>query len=123
VNPAKLDAARRDSICQQCHLTGAARGAPAGSRSGNVSPWRFALRSPDGLCVGAGERRACGNRSFRADGQEQVQVGSGDRMWCATCHDPHSRPRQRPRGLLPEGLHRLSCAERVRAEHGSARFR
>jgi len=25
VNPAKLDAARRDSICEQCHLAGEAR--------------------------------------------------------------------------------------------------
>ena len=33
VNPAKLDAARRDSICQQCHLTGAAR------VPGRAVPW------------------------------------------------------------------------------------
>ena len=77
VNPAKLDAARRDSICQQCHLTGAARVPSAGPRRRDVSAWRSALRSPDGLRVGARECRAGGNRSFRTTGQEQVQVGVG----------------------------------------------
>ena len=38
VNPARLDAARRDSVCAQCHLTGAARIARAGRSSATYRP-------------------------------------------------------------------------------------
>ena len=99
VNPAKLDAARRDSVCQQCHLTGAARVPAAGPRSRNVSSWRFALGSPDGLCVGAGERRAGGNRSFRTTGREQVQVGVGRHACGAGPATIRMHARRRPPGL------------------------
>ena len=85
---------------------GSGESAPAGPRSGNVSPGRSALRSPDRLCMGAGERRACGNRPFRTTRQEQVQVGVGR---------PHV-VRHLPRSAFHAGC----CGPRCLLPHGPA---
>ena len=92
VNPAKLDAARRDSICQQCHLTGAARVPRPGRGVGTFRPGDLLS---DHLTVfvweqASGERAATDHSEQLA--RSKCKLASGDRMWCGTCHDPHSRP-------------------------------
>jgi hypothetical protein len=92
VNPAKLDAARRDSICQQCHLTGAARVPRPGRAVGTFRPGDLLS---DHLTVfvwepASGERAATDHSEQLA--RSRCKLASGERMWCGSCHDPHSRP-------------------------------
>jgi Tetratricopeptide repeat/Cytochrome c554 and c-prime len=92
LNPAKLAAAQRDSICEQCHLSGEIRIPKMGKddlafrpgdlladdltvfvRSGSPSPMRVSSHAED-LAQSACKR------------------ASGEKLWCGTCHDPHSVP-------------------------------
>ena len=92
VNPAKLAAPERDSICEQCHLSGEIRVPKAGK---------------DDLSFSAGERFSNAVTTFvRAGSGSLVRVtshvenlaasackrASGDKLWCGTCHDPHFVP-------------------------------
>src|ERR1051326_1231440 len=97
VNPAKLDAVRRDSICQQCHLTGAARVPRPGRGVGSFHPGDLLS---DHLTVfvwepSGGERAATDHSEQLA--RSKCKLASGDRMWCGTCHDPHSQPSEASR--------------------------
>jgi len=92
VNPVKLDAARRDSICQQCHLTGAARVPRPDHGVGTFRPGDLLS---DHLTVFVWEPASAGRAA--TDHAEQLarskcKQSSGDRLWCGTCHDPHSQP-------------------------------
>ena len=92
INPVRLAAAERDSICGQCHLSGEIRVAKAGK---------------DDLAFMPGERLADVMTVFvRAGSASPMRVtshvenlaasackrASGDKLWCGTCHDPHSVP-------------------------------
>jgi len=92
INPSKLAAPERDSICEQCHLSGAIRLPKAGK---------------DDLAFIAGGRLSDVQAVFvRAGGRAELRVtshvenlaqsackrASGDKLWCGTCHDPHSTP-------------------------------
>ena len=93
VNPAKLDALRRDSVCAQCHLTGAARISRAHTQAelyrpgGRLSDYAsyFVWRSPASPVTGA-------NSHFEKLRLAACKLASGDRMWCGSCHDPHGEP-------------------------------
>jgi hypothetical protein len=98
VNPAKLEPAARDSVCEQCHLFGAARVTNPGKKLSDFLPgqrlkdtftiYRNAL--PQGAPAGA----------FKVISHvEQLALSacarnSGGRLWCGTCHDPHDKPLQ-----------------------------
>ena len=73
VNPAKLEAARRDSVCAQCHLTGAARVAKAGQRR-----YQAGDRLSDSLAVSCKKTlyERCGGD--RAGGQRLCGVSSAE---------------------------------------------
>lgn len=91
VNPAKLAAAERDSVCAQCHLTGAARIARAATKGRNsftpgddlartvaVFVWQDAKDT--GLTV---------TSHFETLNWSRCKQAVGDRLWCGTCHTPH----------------------------------
>jgi photosynthetic reaction center cytochrome c subunit len=98
INPAKLEPAARDSVCEQCHLFGAARVPNPGKKLSDFIPgqrledtfsiYRNAL--PSGAPAGA----------FKVISHvEQLALSacarnSGGRLWCGTCHDPHDKPTQ-----------------------------
>jgi photosynthetic reaction center cytochrome c subunit len=98
INPAKLDAAARDSICEQCHLFGVARVPNPGKKLSDFVPgqrledtftiYRNVL--PPGSPSG----------TFKVISHvEQLALSacarnSGGRLWCGTCHDPHDPPVQ-----------------------------
>lgn len=98
VNPAKLEPASRDSVCEQCHLFGVARVPNPGKKLSDFIPgqrledtftiYRNAL--PSGAPAGA----------FKVISHvEQLALSacarnSGGRLWCGTCHDPHDKPTQ-----------------------------
>jgi tetratricopeptide (TPR) repeat protein len=91
VNPAKLDPARRDSVCAQCHLTGEARIARAGRQ---IEDYRPGDRLSDFAAVFARDERTPlqVNSHVEKLAQSMCKRAAGDRLWCGTCHDPHRVP-------------------------------
>ena len=90
VNPAKLAPARRDSVCLQCHLTGAARIAQPGR---GPETFRAGELLADHVMVfvwsrAGGERTATDHAEQLA--RSRCQQAAGDKLWCGTCHDAHA---------------------------------
>ena len=99
VNPAKLTGRARSSVCEQCHLEGAARVLNPGK-----SPWDFhaGQNLEDTLVAYVPGRRQTGANVVNH--VEQLAVSrcareSGGRLWCGTCHDPHGDPVDRKQQL------------------------
>jgi predicted CXXCH cytochrome family protein len=89
VNPAKLDAERRDSVCISCHLEGDV-GVPRLGRS--PVNYRPGERIAD--YVSYFVRRGANTASravsqVEALSQSRCKSMSGDGMSCMSCHDPH----------------------------------
>jgi hypothetical protein len=99
VNPAKLQGAPRDSICEQCHLSGLVRVLNPGETFADFTPglnleqvWTVYLsdlpsNSPQGpLKVISHPEQLAASACAR---------NSAGRLWCGTCHDPHNKPAER----------------------------
>jgi hypothetical protein len=93
VNPTKLTAERRDSVCLQCHL------------EGNVAVYRAGkslaqFRAGDNLgdyavyFVKTGAEAGGGRASSQYEAllRSACKRASGDKLTCTTCHDSHSSP-------------------------------
>jgi len=93
VNPAKLPAAERDSICERCHLAGAIRVLNPGKNLTDFHPGQR-LESAFITYVAAAPEGA--NTPLRVISQSEqlaqsrCMIASKGRMWCGTCHDPHN---------------------------------
>ncbi len=92
VNPVKLAPAERDSICEQCHLSGYIRvpkpgkdnaAFSAGDRLSNLLTVFVRSGSASQLRVTSHVENLAASACKRA---------SGDKLWCGTCHDPHFVP-------------------------------
>jgi len=92
VNPAKLAAAARDSICEQCHLSGEIRVPKRGADDQALIPGN---RLADSLTVfvraGAGAQLRVTSHAENL-AQSVCKRMSGEKLWCGTCHDPHAVP-------------------------------
>jgi predicted CXXCH cytochrome family protein len=93
LNPDELPAARRDSVCTQCHLEGEAVVYRTGRSLALFRPGDdladtavYFVRAGQG----AGANRA--TSQYEALLRSACRRGSGDRMTCTSCHDPHSSP-------------------------------
>ena len=88
VNPARLTGSRRDSICEQCHLSGEVRLQTATRR---LSDFRPGEDLADYLAVfvaaPAGSVRV--NSHAEAFARSRCRQAAGERLWCGTCHNPH----------------------------------
>jgi predicted CXXCH cytochrome family protein len=92
VNPAVLEPALRDAVCEQCHLQGDARVEPFGRKITDYRPGlplhRFVTVFFDGAI----------SNKVRAVGQvEQMHASkcyqeSKGALGCISCHDPHEKP-------------------------------
>ena len=92
VNPAKLAPAARDSICAQCHLSGEVRLSKTGKEERALAPGSL-LAEDLTVFVRAGspsELRVTSHVENLA--QSVCKRASGDKMWCGSCHDPHTPP-------------------------------
>jgi predicted CXXCH cytochrome family protein len=92
LQPAKLAPERRDSLCAQCHFTGAVRVMRPGTDWRSFQPGRVLsdyqtvfVRSP----VSAG-LKVTGHVEDLA--LSACKRKAGDELWCGTCHDPHTVP-------------------------------
>jgi predicted CXXCH cytochrome family protein len=98
VNPADLTPPLRESVCQQCHLQGAARVVRRGLDTFAYRPglplhlfWSVYVRPPefaDHVLVGQVEQMYA-SRCFRESG---VAGRGTPKMGCVSCHDPHAVP-------------------------------
>jgi hypothetical protein len=91
VNPARLPAAARDSVCEQCHLEGEVRILNPGKRWQDFQPGS-ALETVFSTYL---VRTAPGFGDKAVSQSEQLALSrcareSSGRLWCGTCHDPHS---------------------------------
>jgi hypothetical protein len=98
VNPAKLDPARRESVCAQCHLTGVARIARVRPKDDVYQPGRL-LSDYAAYFVWSGTESSfmSANSHFEKLQQSACKKASGDRLWCGSCHDPHTEPAEASR--------------------------
>jgi len=104
VNPAKLSGAGRDSICEQCHLTGEVRIPNPGKSMADFRPGQ-SLEKSFTIYVAAGQD---GKTLKVVSHAEQLALStcaraSGGKMWCGTCHNPHETPAD------PAAYFRLRC--------------
>jgi hypothetical protein len=89
VNPAKLAPAARDSVCEQCHLTGTTQRILNPGR--DFADFHPGQQLEDVFTV----YTRAGARAFKVISHaEQLALSacarnSQGRMWCGTCHDPH----------------------------------
>jgi Flp pilus assembly protein TadD len=89
VNPAKLSVRERDSVCEQCHLKGAAAVLQPGKHWWDFQPGQK-MES-----VAMHYVEAAPNSSIVAVSHaEQLSLSkcvraSANRLWCGSCHDPH----------------------------------
>jgi predicted CXXCH cytochrome family protein len=92
VNPARLSAERRDSLCLSCHLEGdvsverALRSALDYRPGDRISDYLsfFVFAGKDSLSRGVSEVEQLSTSDCKR--------ASGDRMSCTSCHDPHRSP-------------------------------
>lgn len=91
VNPAALSPPLRDSVCSQCHLTGQSRVARAGRSIENYRPGE-ALSDFVAVFVPVNSSGFQVNSHVEKLGESACKRAAGDRLWCGTCHDPHTVP-------------------------------
>jgi hypothetical protein len=92
VNPAKLAPAARDSICEQCHLSGEIRVPKTGNDEPVLNPGDL-LADSLAVFVRAGSESQLRVTSHAENlAQSACKRMSGEKLWCGSCHDPHSVP-------------------------------
>ncbi len=97
INPARLAAAERDSVCVVCHLEGDTRVERRGTSVLNYKPGEDIRRymAYFSYAVDANTKRAVSEiEQFQASRCKRM---SGAAMSCMTCHDVHAPPRESER--------------------------
>ncbi|MGH9496558.1 MAG: tetratricopeptide repeat protein [Candidatus Sulfotelmatobacter sp.] len=116
VNPVKLPAERRDSICMECHFEGTVAVQQPGKHVYDFQPGdrlsgyiHYFVSSDDR------EKTAEALSQYEALSLSACKRKSGDKMWCGSCHDPHSEPRPEEKAAYYRGKC-LSCHGEAFAE-------
>jgi len=96
VNPARLAPAARDSVCEQCHLSGDARVANPGCQVSDFQPGQ-ATEDVFSTYVFDYPQSHSESAIKVISHSEQLRkstcaLNSHGRLWCGTCHDPHNEP-------------------------------
>lgn len=99
VNPAKLDAVRREHVCDQCHLLGEAVVPRYGRTHADFRP---GMLLDDVWTVFVSKQGAEARGAKAVSHVEQMHASrcfqeSKGKMGCTSCHDPHSKPKPEER--------------------------
>jgi predicted CXXCH cytochrome family protein len=92
VDPARLDAEKRDSICISCHLEGDVTVERAGHSPLDYRPGESISTYLSFYVRGSASLTARGVSEVEQLGQSVCKRTSGERMSCTSCHDPHFTP-------------------------------
>jgi tetratricopeptide (TPR) repeat protein len=96
VNPARLPPKARDSVCEQCHLSGEARIANPGRKASDFQPGQeleqvfstYVFASPLESSTEASSIKVISHvEQLR---KSACARNSRGRLWCGTCHNPHN---------------------------------
>jgi tetratricopeptide (TPR) repeat protein len=116
VNPAKLPAERRDSVCMECHFEGTVAVQQPGKHVYDFQPGDT-LSDYIHYFVSTDDRAKTAEAlsQYEALSLSECKKRSGDKMWCVSCHDPHSEPPQEEKAAYYRGKC-LSCHGEAFAE-------
>lgn len=93
VNPAKLPPDRRDAVCMECHFEGAVAVQQPGKKMYEFQPGeRLSDYIHYFLLSGNDPQKPETLSQFEALSLSECKRQSGDKMWCGSCHDPHTEP-------------------------------
>jgi len=97
LNPDKLDAVRRDSVCLQCHLEGESTIARSGHTLISYRPGDNLFDNVIFFVHNTTGPAGRATSQWEALLESKCKQKSGDKLTCTTCHDPHStvEPEQR----------------------------
>ena len=90
VNPAKLDAERRDSVCSQCHLTGEARIEQPDRKFAEFRAGETLSRYATYFVWKLGRTDLKVTSHVEKLAASECKKAAGDALWCGSCHDTHS---------------------------------
>lgn len=96
VNPAKLSGPARDSVCEQCHLEGTIRVLNPGKdwtdyHAGEIAENFFSTY----ILVGNSKPEVPLASEVEQLAQSHCAQATQGKLWCGTCHNPHSAPQPR----------------------------
>ncbi len=112
IQPARLPTARRDAVCEQCHLQGVARVLQPNKRESDYVPG-MALEEVFSTFVQLDADFRVVSHSEQLS-QSACARSSEGRLWCGSCHDPH------PSKATANASHQQrceSCHPGVKAKH------
>jgi Tetratricopeptide repeat/Cytochrome c554 and c-prime len=113
LNPAKLPAEKRDSICMECHFEGTVAVQQPGKKLYRFQPGEQLSDSMHYFVMtGSQEKAPHALSQFEALSLSECKRSSGDKMWCGSCHDAHREPAREEKA----GYYRGKCL----ACHGEA---
>jgi tetratricopeptide (TPR) repeat protein len=92
VNPARLRAQERDSVCISCHLEGDVTVQRAGQSALNYRPGDSISSYLAFYVRGGADLMDRAVSEVEQLSQSTCKRSSGDRMSCMSCHDPHQTP-------------------------------
>jgi photosynthetic reaction center cytochrome c subunit len=96
INPAKLEPAARQSICEQCHLLGVGRVLNPGKKFSDFRPGQrledVFTTYRNVLPPGADAEKFKVISHVEQLARSTCARQSNGQMWCGTCHDPHNTP-------------------------------
>lgn len=99
VNPATLPAARRDAVCDACHLQGESRVTNPGKQ---VTDYRPGMAMEDVFSIYVARRNSDDTiLKVQSHAEElaasRCAIASQGKLWCGTCHNSHSEPPEKTR--------------------------
>jgi len=93
VNPAKLNAERRDSVCMECHFEGTVAVEQAGKHLYEFRPGdRLQDFTRYFVLKRAEPEKTLALSQVEALGLSKCKEKTGEKMSCVSCHNPHSEP-------------------------------
>lgn len=118
VNPSKLEPARRDDVCMQCHLEGNVAIEQPHRKLADYSPGKNLGDDVHYfLYVDSESQQIPALGQSEALWQSVCKLKSGDKMTCTTCHDPHSTPAPEQRVAFYRGKCLTCHGDAFAAQH------